>query len=232
MRRRPPEFIAGDAFVLLLIGGIAGIALANLTRVEATGVIIVLAILWWTGWPWFLQRRDHRLTILRSLAAASNETYEEAVADLFRNRGYVQVHQSKSDPSDIRCLDRAGQKVLVRAKRPSPGRRIGSQEMKRFIREVRTHHGADRGIVVTTTTFTPTAYSLARKARIGLMEGRQLVQALASEDGDHHVFDRHLHKHPEPRWTFQDFIHWVVVLLLIGFGLALWIGPTVRALRP
>lgn len=46
MRRRPPEFIAGDVFVLLLVGGIAAIALAGLTRVEATGVNIVLAILW------------------------------------------------------------------------------------------------------------------------------------------------------------------------------------------
>jgi hypothetical protein len=50
--------------------GHRGVALANLTRVQATGVIIVLAILWWGGWPWFLQRRDHRLAILRSLAAA------------------------------------------------------------------------------------------------------------------------------------------------------------------
>ena len=158
MRRRPPEFIAGDVMVLLLVGGIAAIALANLTRLQATGGIIVLAILWWVGWPWFLERRDHRLVILRSLAATSADGYEEAVAELFKKRGYVDVHRSHSDPSEIRCLDRAGRKVLVRARRPPPGRRVGSQEMKGFIRTVRNHHGADRGIVVTTTTFTRTAH--------------------------------------------------------------------------
>lgn len=232
MRRRPPEFIAGDVFVLLLVGGIAAIALTNLTRLQATGGIIVLAILWWVGWPWFLERRDHRLVILRSLAATSADGYEEAVAELFKKRGYVDVHRSNSDPSEIRCLDRAGRKVLVRARRPPPGRRIGSQEMKRFIRAVRNHHGADRGILVTTTTFTSTANSLARKARIGLMEGRQLVHAMASEDREHQVFDRQLHTHSQQVWTNRDLIRLAVFFVLVVLILALWIGPTIRALRP
>ena len=104
--------------------------------------------------------------------------------------------------------------------------------MKRFIRAVRNHHSADRGILVTTTTFTSTAYSLARKARIGLMEGRQLVHAMASEDREHHVFDRQLHTHSEQGWTIRDPIHLAVFFVLVVLILALWIGPTVRALRP
>lgn len=39
--------------------------------------------------------------ILRSLAASSADRYEEAVAELFKKRGYVDVHRSDSDPFEI-----------------------------------------------------------------------------------------------------------------------------------
>ena len=68
------------------------------------------------------------------------------------------------------------------------------------------------------------------KAEIGLMEGRQLVHAMASEDEEHHVFDRQLDTHSEQWWTIQSLIRVAVLFVLVVFGLALWIGSTVRAL--
>jgi hypothetical protein len=229
--RRPPEFLVGDLIVGGFIAGLGGIALTGLSREQATSTLVVIGFLWWFGWPWYLRRRAHRLTILRSLVGASPDGFEEAVAELFEQRGYENVHRSPDHPGDVRCLDRAGRSVVVRAKRPSPGRRIGSQEMKRFVREVRAHHMADRGIFVTTSTFTPSAFAIARKGGIGRMEGRQLVHAMASTERGDHEFDRHLHESSGPGWDPPRVIRLAVLTGLTAMGLALWIGPTIQALR-
>ncbi len=214
-----------------IVGAFAALALGSLSRIQATDVLAAIAALWWFGWPWYLSRRDHRLGILRSITATSPDGFEETVAELFRYRGYEHVHRVRSDPEEIRCLDQGGRSVLVRAIRLPPGRRVGSKTLKRFIREVRAHHAADRGIVVTSTTFTTPAFAMARRSGVGLMEGRQLVHALAAEDRDHHAFDRELHE-----WSDRSFPHARLVRVAVLVGLlttlaAIWIGPVVRTLR-
>lgn len=103
--------------------------------------------------------------------------------------------------------------------------------MKRFVRDIRAHHAAKRGIVVTTTTFTGRALTLARKGGIGLMEGRQLAHAVEATEVDHHEFDRHMHDLGGTRSVATRLIRVTVMASLVAMLVALWVGPTIRMLR-
>jgi hypothetical protein len=99
--------------------------------------------------------------------------FESAVAVLLRKRGYrdVQLVGGAGDRGvDIRCRDRDGHLVIVQCKRYSPNRPIGDPAIQHFF-GMMVHHGAARGIFVTTSRFTLAARNLARQRGIELING-------------------------------------------------------------
>lgn len=97
-------------------------------------------------------------------------------ANGFRN---VQVVGGSGDlGADIIALDTNGNSVIVQCKRYAPGNTMGSPEIQKFIGMMHVHHRVQKGIFVTTTSFSQPAIDLASKHDILLMDGNRLVRLL------------------------------------------------------
>ncbi len=112
--------------------------------------------------------------------------FEEAVANLIVPLGYrdVRVVGGVADLGvDVLCRDRKGRKVAIQVKRYSPENPIGSSAVQTFMGGMLAHQ-AERGIIVTTSSFTGPARSLARDHDIQLIDGAELTRMLAQEERD------------------------------------------------
>lgn len=141
--------------------------------VASSAVLVVRAIL----------RRRERARRFGALLALTPPQFEAAVASILRNLGYRQIRVSggAGDLSvDIACRDRDGATVAVQCKRYAPGARIGSPAVQSFIGMISVHHRADRGIFVTTASFTAPAIELAAEHNIELIDGAGLMRILDS----------------------------------------------------
>lgn len=128
------------------------------------------------------RRQLHTLGTLLTLTPAG---FEEAVADLLTRSGYRRVRVSGGAAdlgTDIFCEDRRGRSVVVQCKRHAPGIAVGSGEIQRFLGTL-AHHGADKGLFVTTSRFTGPAAELAAHHRIELMDGDSLAELAHRLDG-------------------------------------------------
>lgn len=125
-----------------------------------------------------------RVAAFRELLALSPVKFERACGRLLQDLGYSDV-QRVGGPGDLaldlKGRDRDGWSVAVQCKRYAPGNRVGSPDLQRFIGMARLNHGADRAIVMTTSTFTPAAASLARQHRIELWDGETLARLLEEQ---------------------------------------------------
>jgi stage V sporulation protein SpoVS len=132
--------------------------------------------------------REHELWQARTgsledLDSLSPTQFEHAVAILLRRSGWteVQVVGGPDIRADIRARDRDGLRVIVQAKkyRSQP---VGSQAVRRLIGDLGVHQ-ADRGLLVTNSTFTEPALALAAKEGVQLIDRWRLadmVRALGS----------------------------------------------------
>ena len=123
---------------------------------------------------------------LAELIALSPREFEHATATIFRARGYTHmevVGQAGDYCVDVRGIDPAGRAVVIQCKRYKPSNKVGAREVQTFVGMATVHHRAERGIFVTTSTFTPNCWKIARDSggRIELIDGRQLSQILAYE---------------------------------------------------
>ena len=128
-------------------------------------------------------RRRRRLRTLRGFLALSPVGFEAAVADLLRRTGYRRVRTvggSGDLAADLTCYTPAGQLVVVQCKRWAPSHRVGSGQIQTFIGMAFVHHRAARAIFVTTSSFTPAAWRLARAHPIELVDGPRLVRLAES----------------------------------------------------
>ncbi len=82
--------------------------------------------------------------------------------------------------ADLTALDPNGNSIVVQCKRYAPGHAIGSPEIQKFIGMLTVYHKADKGIFVTTSTFTQPAIDLAKAYSILLIDGDNLVEMLQS----------------------------------------------------
>ncbi len=150
------------------------------------GLFLMLLVRLW----WRVRRRRARLGEMRSLRgllALSPAEFEFAVADLFRARGYDDIHRVGGSGDlgvDLIGRDRDGCLVIVQCKRYGRENRVGSPAIQSFI-GMAVHHRAKRGVVVTTSTYTLPATRLAAQAPlpISLIDGTGLVR-LASRAHD------------------------------------------------
>jgi len=171
------------------------VALANVLAWDAAPWVVVgasaalLALVVLRLW-WRLRRRQARLREMRSLRgllAMSPAEFEFAVGDLFRARGYEDIHRVGGSGDlgvDLIGRDPDGLAVIVQCKRYGRDNRVGSPAIQSFI-GMAVHHRAEHGIVVTTSSYTLPATRLAADAPlpITLIDGVALVR-LASRAHD------------------------------------------------
>jgi restriction system protein len=182
-------------------------ALVSFDPVAVTTVVVVFLLIG-GGTAWFvyrrLMRRERRLAARRSaeqqeldeeraeqeygrwLQSADMDAldrmtgieFEHALAELFTDLGYgaVVTQASRDYGADI-VLSRGGQKIVVQAKRY-----VGTLGLD-AVQEAsaaRLHYGAVRAIVVTTSTFTGPAQTLAQTTGVELWDRQRLNEELAS----------------------------------------------------
>ena len=126
-------------------------------------------------------KRRVRIRTLDQLLAMSPARFERAIAGLFRELGYRRVRtvgRSGDLAVDIECRDAGGRALMIQCKRYAPGLKVGSRDVQTFVGMIFMHHRADRGVFVTTSSFTKPAIGLARDQRIELIDGRRLVTLL------------------------------------------------------
>ena len=197
-KKRQSQF---DSFMLRLtlwiIGGMMVIGflwefVSKQPLIALTIVILLVAVpvgLWY-------QRRENRkreaqfhvqqAQELGKLLMVSGSEFEDIIADLFRALGYGDVERIGGSGDlgvDLSAIDQNGLRVIVQCKRYGRGQRIGSPAVQMLIGAV-ANQGADRGIFVTTSTYTAPAIQAASSGRvtIDLIDGDGLTR-LAQDAG-------------------------------------------------
>lgn len=186
-RRRPLWVrLVRSRFVwfLALLGAIYALTFWLYPGYELIAIIIMASlIITVTISRWAARRR--RARTLKGLLRGSPTEFEQAVAALLRRQGFgrIRVTGGAGDlTADITARDPRGQSVVVQCKRYQPGRLIGSEELQTFIGMQRIHHQADRGLYVTTSTYTKPARDLARRHAIVLVDGDEFARLMVSHE--------------------------------------------------
>ncbi|HMA47526.1 MAG TPA: restriction endonuclease, partial [Frankiaceae bacterium] len=107
--------------------------------------------------------------------------FERLVARLLVRDGHtrVQVAGGANDlGADVVGIDPAGRRVVVQCKRYT-GHPVDSPAVQRFLGTVWQHHGADVGVIVTTSRFTAPAARLAARHGLHLVDRRRLAEWMA-----------------------------------------------------
>jgi len=126
-------------------------------------------------------KRRLRVRSVDQLLTMSPARFEQAIAGLFRELGYRRVRtvgRSGDLAVDIECHDAEGRALMIQCKRYAPGLKVGSRDVQTFVGMIFMHHRADRGVFVTTSSFTKPAIDLARDQRIELIDGGRLASLL------------------------------------------------------
>lgn len=113
---------------------------------------------------------------LKAVSHIGSSEFERLVARLLESLGYKKVYVNGGPGdrgADIFCYDARGLKVVVQCKRYGTIRKVGSDEMQKFLGCITDFH-ASYGIFVTTSGFTSQATDYAKRHNIVLIDGRQL----------------------------------------------------------
>lgn len=167
---------------LTVIAGVL-IILGYLARHAVFGLLLVIAIALVVGWFWWRSRESQRIVAhsLNELRQLSPSQFELFVAQLLRDLGYQHVKHTGGPGDlavDILCRNGEGRLVAVQCKRYAPDHHVGSPEVQQFIGMITVHHHADRGIYVTTSSFTQPAVNLAKQHDVTLIDGVALSAQL------------------------------------------------------
>ncbi|GIW05091.1 MAG: hypothetical protein KatS3mg059_1711 [Thermomicrobiales bacterium] len=114
---------------------------------------------------------------LGDLLVLTPSQFENLTARVLTALGYkdVTVVGGAGDlAADLSCRDPQGRLTVVQCKRFAPGSSVGTPVIQTFIGMIHVHHRAERGIVVTSATFTQPAIELARQHGIALVDGDSL----------------------------------------------------------
>jgi restriction endonuclease Mrr len=117
-----------------------------------------------------------------SLLSLTPRDFELIVGSLLQAQGYQQVRHSGGSgdlAADLQAFSPQGDFVVVQCKRYALDKRIGTPDIQKFIGMMTVHHRAQRGIFVTTSSFTAPAQALARQHSLELIDGRQLTALFA-----------------------------------------------------
>ena len=130
--------------------------------------------------PW-VRRPGRALDHLDDLLALDPYAFEFAVRDILLACGFQTLQQvggSGDLGADLIGVDPWGARVIVQCKRFNPDHRVGSPELQRFLGAMQIHQ-AQRGAVVTTSSFSQQAIDVARKHNVDLIDGPTLAAMAA-----------------------------------------------------
>ncbi len=113
---------------------------------------------------------------LARLRSMSPKEFEHVVADLLVSLGYkdVKVVGGSGDLAVDITARKGKDKVVVQCKRYA-SKKVGSPELQMFIGMMLTEYKADKGIFVTTSSFTRDAVRLAERHRVELWDDNRLA---------------------------------------------------------
>lgn len=159
---------------------LAAIVVCKLRKVEHRGMRLS------RGFIYFAIHRQRRpapvrVETLGELLALSATQFEEAIAQSLRDHGYRDVRRCGGPGDlgvDITCTDPNGGRLAVQCKRYAPGNLVGSRDLQLFIGMTHTEHQVDRGVYITTSSYTVPARQLANRHNIRLVDGPELSRTL------------------------------------------------------
>lgn len=115
---------------------------------------------------------------IQELDAMSGEAFEEYLEGLFSKMGYtVERTDLVGDQGADLIVSRFGERIVVQAKRYAIERTVGNRAVQQVVAAV-GHYDADRGIVVTTASFSSSAEALAESNDVELWDREQLAELL------------------------------------------------------
>jgi restriction endonuclease Mrr len=129
------------------------------------------------------EQRLHFAQHIGNLLALSPREFELTVGSLLQAQGYQQVRHTGASgdlAADLHAFSPQGEYVVVQCKRYAPGQKVGTPDIQKFIGMMTVHHRAQRGIFVTTSSFTAPAQALAQQHPLELIDGQRLT-ALAAQ---------------------------------------------------
>ncbi|MFC6093979.1 restriction endonuclease [Saccharothrix lopnurensis] len=115
---------------------------------------------------------------VESTDGMSGADFEQWTARLLRRSGCVDVEVvggSGDAGADVVATAPDGGRVVVQCKRYSPTNKVGSEAVQRFSGTARYYHRADHPLIVTTSTFTGPARSVAAQVGITLVDRQGLA---------------------------------------------------------
>jgi restriction system protein len=170
------------AWVIALGMALTAQALGNTgTTLLVVGLVALLVA--FAVWRIIRKRRRRRKQLLDSrdigsLLAITPTEFEHRVALILGANGYrdVKVSGGPGDLAvDITGRDTQGAQVAVQCKQYAHQRKVGTPEVQTFIGMAFAHHGAAKGLYVTTGGYTQGARELAAQHGIQLIDGQELV---------------------------------------------------------
>jgi restriction endonuclease Mrr len=127
------------------------------------------------------RERISRMKSLGDILVLTPKEFEKLTGRILENNGVLNVqHTGKSGDlgADLIGVDINGNQIIIQCKRYAPGNTIGSPEIQKFIGMMNVHHKAQKGIFVTTTTYTRPAINFAAQHNITLIDGNKLIELL------------------------------------------------------
>ena len=121
-----------------------------------------------------------QIKTLDDIQLLTGRQFELLVADLMKHQGYSDVQvvgRSRDLCVDIKAIGCKGEQVAVQCKRYTATKKIVSRDMQAFYGMVQ-HHGVQRGMYVTTSSYTKDARELAEIHSIELIDGVGLTKII------------------------------------------------------
>lgn len=128
---------------------------------------------------WEARMRGVVALTLEEMLELSPTDFELVTGKLLHAWGHHNIRHvggSGDQGVDLTSTDAEGLSTVVQCKRYAPGHAVSSPEVQKFIGMMHVVHHADRGIFVTTSTFTRDAFDLGRQHSIRLIDGQQLAE--------------------------------------------------------
>ncbi len=171
--------IVTQGLILLPVMGIAGTVVYVRRQRAAQDLTIAARRAEEARWAAY-QQQQRELAFaadLGRLLTHDSIAFEHATGTILAAHGYGNVeHMGASGDrgADLRCVDQQGRHLIVQCKRYSPGHKVGSADMQKFIGAVKIHK-VSYGLFVTTSEYTKEAVALATQNNIVILDGEYLV---------------------------------------------------------
>jgi restriction system protein len=179
-RRKSVDAFVRQAIIWLIAAAVVVFAFSVLASeqpviaVALLAAVVIVPVLLWRRRR-LARRAEARFRVQQAqhiggLLTVSGGEFEQIVADQFRALGYDDVERIGGSGDlgvDLLATDPAGLTVVIQCKRYGRGQKVGSPATQLLMGAV-VNRGADRGIFVTTSSFTAPAIEHAKAARVPL----------------------------------------------------------------